>query len=54
MFNMRRKQNIECNCADRSFKGTWTTIELNEAINKGYEILKIYQVMQFNTKQYII
>ena len=32
---------------EKSFIGTWTTIELMKALNKGYRILKLYEVWNF-------
>ena len=39
-------QTDSCDCSDeeRSFIGTWCTPEILEALNQGYEILKIYEV----------
>jgi hypothetical protein len=40
----------KCNHSDeeRALKGTWCTIELNEAVLNGYQVLKIYEVWHFN------
>ncbi|GFW64855.1 DNA_pol_B_2 domain-containing protein [Trichonephila clavipes] len=45
-------RNKECNHADeeRSFIGTWTTTEVKLAIQKGYEILNVYEIWNFNSK----
>ncbi|GFT84279.1 DNA_pol_B_2 domain-containing protein [Trichonephila clavipes] len=45
-------RNKECNHTDeeRSFIGTWTTTEVKLAIQKGYEILNVYEVWNFNSK----
>ncbi|GBM93101.1 hypothetical protein AVEN_267172-1 [Araneus ventricosus] len=45
-------RNKECNHTDdeRSFIGTWTTPEVKLAIQKGYQILNIYEVWNFNTR----
>ena len=32
----------------RAFIGTWTTLEVNKAIEKGYQVLKIYEVYHFH------
>ena len=42
----------ECRHSDceRSMTGTWTTAELLKAVNKGYKISKIYQVLHYETK----
>ena len=44
-----RNQN-ECKHTDdkRSFIGTWTTNEINKAIEKGYEALRTYEVWHFD------
>ena len=44
-----RNQN-ECNHTDteRSFIGTWTTDEVNKAIDKGYKVLRTYEVWHFD------
>ncbi|GFR33427.1 DNA_pol_B_2 domain-containing protein [Trichonephila clavata] len=45
-------RNKECSHTDkeRSFIGTWTTTEVKLTIQKGYEILNIYEVWNFNSK----
>ena len=44
-----RNQN-KCKHSDneRSFIGTWTTDEVNEAIKKGYKVLETYEVWNFD------
>ena len=44
-----RNQN-ECEHTDdeRSFIGTWTTHEVNKAIEEGYKVLRTYEVWQFD------
>ena len=44
-----RNQN-KCKHTDtqRSFIGTWTTDEVSKAIEKGYKIIRIYEVWHFN------
>ena len=44
-----REQN-NCNHSDneRSFIGTWTTDEINKAIEKGYRVLETYEVWHFD------
>ena len=44
-----RNQN-ECKHTDdkRSFIGTWTTDEVNKAIEKGYKVLRTYEVWHFD------
>ena len=44
-----RNQN-ECKHADtdRAFIGTWTTDEVNKAIDKGYKVLRTYEVWHFD------
>ena len=34
--------------AKRSFIGTWTTDEVNKAIEKGYQVLRTYEVWHFD------
>jgi len=41
------KNQNQCICDDRSFIGTWTTVELKKAIEKGYIIDKIYEVYHY-------
>ena len=36
------------NNSERSFIGTWTTDEVNKAIDKGYKILKVYETWHFD------
>ncbi|GBN04849.1 hypothetical protein AVEN_1930-1 [Araneus ventricosus] len=45
-------RNKECSHTDdeRSFIGTWTTTEVKLALHKGYQILNIYEVWNFNTR----
>ena len=33
--------------SQRSFVGTWTTDEVSKAVDKGYEVLKVYEVLHF-------
>src|SRR5436190_19772438 len=33
--------------AERAFSGTWTTIEINKALTKGYKLLEVYEVWHF-------
>ena len=38
---------------DRSLTGTWVTIELFEALDRGYKLLEVYEVWHFpETAQY--
>ncbi|XP_031334749.1 uncharacterized protein LOC116166444 [Photinus pyralis] len=37
---------------DRAIVGTWVSDELVKALEKGYEILKIYEVWDYRTEQY--
>lgn len=39
-----------CECLERAFVGTWTTEELKLVIEKGYKIIKIYQVLHYETR----
>ncbi|XP_039294128.1 uncharacterized protein LOC120353641 [Nilaparvata lugens] len=34
----------------REFNGTWTTIEINKALEKGYRVIKVYEVWHFKQK----
>ena len=45
----KRNQN-KCDHSDnkRSFIGTWTTDEVNEALKKGYKVLETYEVWNFD------
>ncbi|CAH1107159.1 unnamed protein product [Psylliodes chrysocephalus] len=36
--------------SERMFTGTWTTLDLNKALEKGYTIDKIYEVCHFSQK----
>ena len=48
-YTETRNQN-QCEHTDkeRSFKGTWTTYEVNTVINKSYKVLRTYDVWHFN------
>jgi hypothetical protein len=38
---------------ERAFTGTWTSVEIMEAIKQGYKVLEIYEVLHFeNTSEY--
>ena len=41
-----KKSTHECQCTDdqRLLTGTWTTLEINKAVEKGYRIIKVYEV----------
>lgn len=43
------KQLTECthNESERSLTGTWTTVELKKALEYGYQILKIYDILHY-------
>ena len=43
----KNQNKCEHSVNERSFIGTWTTDELNKAIEKGYEVLKTYEVWHF-------
>jgi hypothetical protein len=47
-----RFRNQNCNHSDdkRAITGTWTTVKLNKAIEKGYKIEKVYEVWHFEEK----
>lgn len=41
------------NDEERSFEGTWVSLEINEAIRQGYKIIKIYEVWHYaNSEKY--
>ena len=42
------QQRCTCNNEARSFLGTWCTPELAKAVEKGYEILKVYEVYHWD------
>ncbi|XP_045201509.2 uncharacterized protein LOC123555044 [Mercenaria mercenaria] len=44
------KEQTSCshNDTERSFIGTWVTDEVQKAIQKGYQIVKVYEVWHFN------
>ncbi|MDI9312371.1 MAG: DNA polymerase, partial [Limnohabitans sp.] len=45
-------QQTECHHTDeeRSLTNTWTSIELKEALDKGYKVMEIYQVLHYENK----
>jgi hypothetical protein len=40
-----------CECEDRSFIGTWTTIEMKEAVSRGYVIEEIYEIYHYDNSR---
>jgi hypothetical protein len=40
-------QQEPCNHPDRTLQGTWVTLELQKALEKGYRLLKIDEVWHF-------
>ncbi|XP_072400453.1 uncharacterized protein [Diabrotica undecimpunctata] len=40
-------ENCDHDDSERALKGTWTTLEINKAIEKGYKILEVYEVWNF-------
>ena len=40
-------QTCKCSDSERTLTGTWTTIEVNKAIENGYIVQKIYEVYHF-------
>ena len=36
---------------ERSIIGTWTTIEINKAIEKGYRMQDVYEVYHFSRQE---
>ena len=57
LFPLCRKcadtQSPNCHCTndERAFIGTWCTPEILEALNQGYEILKIYEVYHWDERK---
>jgi len=49
---MSKKKLQKCfHCKDRrAITGTWTTVELNKAIEKGYKVEKVYEDWHFKEK----
>ena len=45
---MRNQNKCKHSDKERSFIGTWTTGEVNKAIEKGYKVLKTYEVWHFD------
>ena len=45
-FCAETKNQASCQCSDddRALTGTWTTIEINKALEKGYRLVKTYEV----------
>jgi hypothetical protein len=37
------------NADERMFTGTWTTVEMNKALEKGYKVTEIYEVWHFES-----
>ena len=35
---------------DRALSGTWTTAEINKALEKGYKLLKVYEILHYEQK----
>ena len=44
----RDQNKFEHSDNERSFVGTWTTDEVNTAIEKGYKVLRTYEVWHFD------
>ena len=44
----RNQNKCKHSYVQRSFIGTWTTDEVSKAIEKGYNILRIYEVWNFS------
>ena len=44
------QKQIPCNHSDekRGFVGTWVTDELKKALEKGYELMQIYEIWHFD------
>ena len=37
---------------DKTFVGTWTTMEINVALSKGYKIVEVYEVLHYENTSY--
>ena len=48
--SVKKQTNCNHNESERAFTGTWTTIELEEAIKQGYKVLNIYEVWHYKEK----
>ena len=46
----QKHQNCDCAVYQRAITGTWTTIELEEAVKQGYKILNVYEVYHYEQK----
>ena len=44
---IKQQEKCQHNSDEREFIGTWTTDEVNKAIEKGYKIIKTYEVWHF-------
>ena len=44
----RNQNKCEHSDNERSFIGTWTTDEVNKALEKGYKVIRTYEVWHFN------
>ena len=44
----RNQNKCEHSDNERSFIGTWTTDEVNKAIEKGYKVIRTYEVWHFD------
>ena len=45
---IKQQEKCQHNSDEREFIGTWTTDEVNKAIEKGYRIIKTYEVWHFD------
>ena len=46
--NIQQQDHCKHNEEDRAFVGTWVTDEVKKAIEKGYKVIKLYEVWHFN------
>ena len=46
-----KNQNKNCVCIDREIVNTWTSEELKKAVEKGYKIVEIYEVLHYEDSQ---
>ena len=54
-FTCTKEKQKNCNHSEneRAFTGTWTTVEIQEAVKQGYKVIKIYEVLHYEeTAQY--
>ena len=47
------KKSLICKhaCEEREISGTWTSVEIMKAIEKGYQIIKIFEIYNYKKKE---